>query len=105
VYHCYSGSLEQAKIIVSLGYSISFTGVVTFKNARKALETAAWLPDDRIMIETDSPYLAPEPHRGKRNHSGYLPVICRTLAELRGVSEDSFARLAYKNGKTFFGIE
>ena len=105
VYHCYSGSLEQAKVLVNLGYSISFTGVVTFKNARRALEVARWLPDDRIMIETDAPYMASEPHRGTRNHSGNLSYICETLASLRGVSHESFAALTLQNGKNFFGID
>ncbi len=66
VYHCYSGSLEDAKVLVSLGWMISFTGTITYKNARKALEVVEWLPMDRIMIETDAPYLTPEPRRGER---------------------------------------
>jgi len=105
VFHCYSGSLEQAMLLVSLGYSLSFTGVVTFKNAHRALEIARWLPEDRIMLETDAPYMAPEPHRGKRNHSGYLTYICQALASLRGVSHESFARQTLQNARAFFGIE
>ncbi|GHU96600.1 deoxyribonuclease [Clostridia bacterium] len=105
VFHCYSGSLEQAKILVNLGHSISFTGSVTFKNARRALETAAWLPDDRIMLETDAPYMTPVPHRGKRNDSSYLPYIAEAIAEVRGVSAETVAELTYRNGLEFFGIE
>ncbi len=104
VYHCYSGSLEQAKILVSLGWSISFTGSVTFKNAKKAAETAAWLPADRLMIETDSPYMTPEPHRGKRCDSTYLPYVAQKLGELRGVSSDEIEELTWNNGRAFFGI-
>lgn len=77
VYHCYSGSLEDAKVLVKLGWMLSFTGVITYKNARKALEVIDWLPMDRIMIETDSPYLTPEPFRGKRNDSGYVHLDAR----------------------------
>lgn len=104
VYHCYTGSLEQAKILVGLGWSVSFTGSVTFKNAKKAAETAAWLPGDRLMIETDSPYMTPEPHRGKRCDSTYLPFVAKKLAELRGVSGEEIERLTWNNGKKFFGL-
>ena len=72
VFHCYSGSAEMARQLVDLGWYIGFTGVLTFKNARKAIETAASIPLDRIVLETDCPYMAPEPFRGKRNNPGYL---------------------------------
>ena len=72
VFHCYSGSAEMARQLVNLGWYIGFTGVLTFKNARKAVETAASIPLDRIVLETDCPFMAPEPFRGKRNHPGYL---------------------------------
>ncbi|MBO4211236.1 MAG: TatD family hydrolase, partial [Oscillospiraceae bacterium] len=88
VFHCYSGSLEQAKELVQRGWYIGFTGVVTFKNARKALEVAQWLPLDRILIETDCPYMAPEPHRGRRNDSRLVPLVAAKLAELRGLSPE-----------------
>ncbi len=104
VYHCYSGSLETAKILVGMGFYLSFTGVITFKNARKAPEVIAWMPEDRIMIETDSPYLAPEPKRGRRNDSRLLPYVNRRVAELRGISEEEAAAITLRNGKTFFGI-
>ncbi len=104
VYHSYSGSLEQAKILVGLGWSLSFTGAVTFKNARRACEVAAWLPGDRIMLETDSPYMTPVPFRGRRNDSTTLPLIAARLAELRGVTTEEIERLTFENGVRFFGI-
>ncbi|MCL2747565.1 MAG: TatD family hydrolase [Oscillospiraceae bacterium] len=104
VFHCYSGSLETAKELVSLGYYISFTGVVTYKSARRALEVASWIPADRLLIETDAPYLAPEPHRGRRNDYTYLRLICETLAALRGVSAEELAGQTTENGKRLFGI-
>ena len=72
VFHCYSGSAEMARQLVNMGWYIGFTGVLTFKNARKAVETAASIPLDRIVLETDCPFMAPEPYRGKRNDPGYL---------------------------------
>ena len=105
VYHCYSGSLEDAKILVKLGWMISFTGVVTYKNARKALEVIDWLPMDRLMIETDSPYLTPEPFRGKRNDSGYVHLVAETIARVKGMDPEEVARLTLENGKRFFHID
>ena len=104
VFHCYSGSLEEAKILVKLGWMLSFTGSITFKNARKAPEVIRWLPLDRIMIETDSPYLAPVPHRGKRNDTGYVPLVAEKIAELKGLTVEEVARATTENGKRFFGI-
>lgn len=104
VYHCYSGSLEDAKVLVGLGWMLSFTGVITFKNARKALEVIQWLPMDRIMIETDAPYLTPEPFRGKRNDSSKVHLVARTIAQVKGMEEDEVARITMENGKRFFGI-
>lgn len=105
VYHCYSGSLEDAKTLVKLGWMLSFTGVVTYKNARKSLEVIDWLPMDRIMIETDSPYLTPEPFRGKRNDSGYVCRVAETIARVKGITAEEAARITLENGKRFFGIE
>ena len=105
VMHCFSGSWETAKTILDLGWSISFTGVVTFKNARRAVEVAQKIPLDRIMIETDSPYMAPEPVRGTRNDSRNVRYICRKIASLRGMSEEEFAAVTMENGKRFFGIK
>ena len=104
VFHCYSGSAEMARELVRLGWMISFTGVLTYKNARKAVEAARAVPLDRLMIETDSPYMAPVPHRGKRNDSGYVVHICEKLAELKGLSPEECAALTWENGKRFFQI-
>ena len=104
VFHCYSGSAEMAKELVKLGWMISFTGVLTYKNARKAVEAAQAVPLERIMIETDSPYMAPVPHRGKRNDSGYVRHVCEKLAEIKGISYEECARITLENGKRFFRI-
>lgn len=105
VFHCFSGSAEMAVELVKLGWMISFTGVLTYKNARRAVEAARAVPMDRLMIETDSPYMAPVPHRGKRNDSGYVRHICEKLAEIKGLSYEECARITLENGKTFFGID
>lgn len=104
VFHCFSGSLETALELLRLGWSISFTGAITFKNARRAPEIIAALPDDRIMIETDSPYMAPVPKRGTRNDSNNLIYICEALAGFRGISPERAAELTMKNGREFFNI-
>lgn len=104
VFHCYSGSLEDAKVLVSLGWMISFTGTITYKNARKALEVIEWLPMDRIMIETDSPYLTPEPFRGKRNDSGHVHLVAEKIAQIKGLEPGEAARITLENGKRFFRI-
>lgn len=104
VFHCYSGSVEMAKELVGLGWMISFTGVLTYKNARKAVEVAQAIPIEHLMIETDSPYMAPVPHRGKRNDSGYVLHVCEKLAEIRGISLEECARVTRENGKRFFRI-
>ena len=105
VYHCYSGSLEDAKVLVKLGWMLSFTGTITYKNARKALEVIDWLPMDRIMIETDSPYLTPEPFRGKRNDSGKVHLVAEKIAQVKGMEPEEVARITLENGKRFFHIE
>jgi TatD DNase family protein len=104
VFHCYSGAVEDAKTLVRLGWSLSFTGVITFKNARKALEVIAALPEDRIMLETDSPYLAPVPNRGKRNDSRNLVYIRDKVAEIRGVTPEEVERFTTDNARRFFGV-
>ena len=104
VVHCFSGSWETAKAILDIGWYISFTGVITFKNARKAIEVVEKMPPDRIMIETDCPYLAPEPMRGKRNSSLFLHYIAGKIASIRGISIEEAAALTMDNGKRFFGI-
>ena len=105
VYHCYSGSLEDAKVLVKLGWMLSFTGVITYKNARKALEVIEWLPMDRIMVETDSPYLTPEPFRGKRNDSGKVHLVAEAIARVKGMDPEEAARITLENGTRFFRIE
>jgi TatD DNase family protein len=105
VYHCYSGSWETAKTILRQGWYLSFTGAVTFKNARRAAEVVANMPLDRLMIETDCPYLAPVPNRGRRNSSLNLRYIAAKIAEIRGISVEEVAQITMENGRRFFGIE
>ena len=105
VFHCFSGSAEMAKELVKLGWMISFTGVLTYKNARKAVEAAQAVPLDRIMIETDSPYMAPVPCRGERCHSGLARHTCQRLAELRGISLEECARITFENGTEFYQLQ
>ncbi len=104
VFHCYSGSAEMARQLVNMGWYIGFTGVLTFKNARKALETAASIPLDRIVLETDCPFMAPEPFRGKRNHPGYLYRMAEKLAQIRGISLEEVHAATYENGKRLYRI-
>ena len=104
VVHCYSGSAEMAKEIIALGMYVGFTGVVTFKNARRALEAAAVVPLDRLLVETDCPYMAPEPHRGRRCDSRLLPYTVRKLAEVKGISPQELADITAKNARRLFGI-
>ena len=104
VFHCYSGSAELARQLVALGWYIGFTGVLTFKNARKAIETAASIPIDRIVLETDCPYMAPEPFRGRRNDPGYLYRMAEKLAEIRGLTPEEIHRITTENGKRLYRI-
>ena len=104
VFHCYSGSAEMARQLVELGWYIGFTGVLTFKNARKALEVAASIPLDRIVLETDCPYMSPEPFRGKRNDPGKLYRMAEKLAELRGLTVEEVHRITTENGKRLYRI-
>lgn len=104
VFHCYSGSLEMAKWLIDRGWYIGFTGVLTFKNARKAIEVAENIPLERIVLETDCPYMAPEPFRGKRNHPGYLYRMAERLAEVRGLSVEEIHRITTENGKRLYRI-
>ena len=104
VFHCYSGSAEMARQLVDLGWYIGFTGVLTFKNARKAIETAASIPLDRIVLETDCPYMAPEPFRGRRNDPGYLFRMAEKLAQIRGLSVEQIHEITVENGKRLYRI-
>lgn len=105
VMHCFSGSAQMAKELVKMGFMISFTGVLTFKNARKAVEACAAVPIDRLMIETDCPYMAPEPHRGERNYSGYVKYVAQKMAEIKGVSYEEMVRITTENALRFYRIE
>ena len=104
VFHCYSGSLEMAKELVRRGWYIGFTGVLTFKNARKALEVAAGIPTDRIVIETDCPYMAPVPFRGKRNDPSLVCHMADRLAQLLGISPVEARRITMENGKRLYRL-
>ena len=104
VFHSYSGSAEMAKELVKRGWYVSFSGVVTFKNATRVREVAASIPLDSLLIETDCPYLAPHPMRGKLNHSGYLHYTAQALADVHGVTAEELAQITYRNAKEFFGI-
>ena len=104
VFHCYSGSAEMAKELIKRGWYIGFTGVLTFKNARKAIEVASSIPLDRIVLETDCPYMSPEPFRGKRNDPGRLYRMAEKLAEIRGLSVEEIHDITMKNGKRLYRI-
>ena len=104
VMHCFSGSAETAREIVAMGMYVGFTGVVTFKNAKKALKALEAVPADRLLVETDCPYMAPEPNRGKRNYSGYLPYTVAAMAAVKGVSPDEMAEITAENAERLFGI-
>ncbi len=104
VFHSYSGSAQMAMELVKRGWYISFSGVVSFKNAAKIKEVARVVPNDRILIETDAPYLSPHPFRGKINHSGRLIYTAEALAEARGCDALEIAALTYENAKRLFGI-
>ena len=104
VFHCFSGSWEMAKKLTDQGWYLGFTGVITFHNARRAVEVAQKMPLDRMVIETDCPYMAPEPHRGVRNDSGFLRYMAQKLAELRGVSLEEMAAITMENGRRLFAI-
>jgi TatD DNase family protein len=105
VLHSYSGSLELMRDYLRDGRYLSFSGVITFKNANKILDCVRAVPDGQLLIETDCPYLTPHPHRGKRNDSGYLRLTAAAAAELRGVDPDALAALTVQNAKEFFGLK
>ena len=104
VFHCYSGSAEMARQLVDRGWYIGFTGVLTFKNARKAIEVASSIPLERIVLETDCPYMAPEPFRGKRNDPGKLYRMAEKLAEIRGLTVEEIHAITTENGKRLYRI-
>lgn len=105
VFHCYSGSVEMAKELIALGFYLSFSGVVTFKNAKKAAQVVQEVPLDRILIETDCPYLAPEPNRGKRNEPSFVRYTAQHIARLRGIDADELAKITYANTLACYHIK
>ena len=104
VFHCFSGSVEMARELWKLGWYVGFDGTVTYKNARKTVEVALEAPPDRILLETDSPYMAPVPVRGTRNDSRNVRYIAEKLAQLRGMETDALIALTAENGKRLFNI-
>jgi TatD DNase family protein len=104
VFHCYTGSVEMAKILLNNNFYISLGGAVTFKNARKAIEVVEYLPLDRLLLETDCPYMTPEPHRGKRNDSSYINLVAQKIADIKGISSEEVARITTENAKRLFKI-
>ncbi|PRR80839.1 putative deoxyribonuclease YcfH [Clostridium liquoris] len=105
VIHCFSGSAEFAKECLKLGYYIGFTGVVTFKNARKIIDVAKEVPLDRILVETDCPYMAPVPYRGKRNRSEYIKYIIEKLAQIKGVPPEDLSHQTILNVKELLNLK
>ena len=105
VLHCFSGSPETATEVLKLGMYIGLGGALTFKNARKAVEVAQMLPLDRLLLETDCPYMAPVPMRGKRNNSGYIPFIAEKVAEIKGIDPQSVLDVTAENTKRLFNIK
>ena len=104
VMHCFSGSAETAMEIVGLGMYVGFTGVLTFKNAKKAVAACAAVPADRLLLETDCPYMAPTPHRGERCHSGMIRLTAEKMAEIKGVTCDEMLKICRENTMRLFGI-
>lgn len=104
VIHCFSYSYEEALRYIDLGFLIGVGGVVTYKNGRKLKEVVYNIPLEKIVVETDCPYLSPEPHRGKRNSSLYIPYILQTIADIKGVTEEEVERITYNTACTLFGV-
>ena len=104
VFHCFSGSPEMAAELLKRGWYLGFDGPITYKNAKRAPEVAAMTPLDRILVETDSPYMTPVPFRGKHNDSRYLPYVLEKLAEWKGVTTEEMTDITFANGKRLFGI-
>lgn len=105
VFHCYSGSAEMLKTVLDLGFYVAFGGSLTFKKAQRPVEAAEKAPLDRIMIETDCPYLTPEPYRGRRNSSEYIYLVAQKLADIKNLSRDEIEKITFENAKKCFGIQ
>lgn len=105
VMHCFTGDVEDAKRALDLGFHISFSGIVTFPNALDIQAAAAYVPDDRLLVETDSPYLAPNPHRGKSNQPAWVRFVAEKVAELRNTSWESVAEMTSRNFGTLFKVD
>ena len=104
VFHCFAGSVEMVQALIKMGWMLSFNGAATFKNAKKAPEVIAAVPLEKLMIETDAPYLTPVPHRGERNDSSYVRFVAEKIAEIKGISAEEVEKATWENGKAFFGI-
>ena len=102
VFHCFTESMQVAKAALDLGFYISLSGILTFKTAADLREVAKFVPDDRLLIETDSPYLAPVPHRGKLNNPSYVPIVAKLLGELRGTTSEAIGALTTRNFLNLF---
>jgi TatD DNase family protein len=100
--HCFTESLDVAMRSIELGFYISFSGIVTFKNAQDLRDVALSVPMDRMLIETDSPYLAPAPHRGKTNDPSLVPWVAKQLAEIKGISQEQMGQVAFENTQRLF---
>ena len=105
IFHSFSGSAEMARELVRRGWYISFSGTLTYKNAKNPVEACAIVPLDRLLIETDSPYLPPVPHRGEMNHPHYVALTCAKMAEIKGVSFEEMAKITLENAKRVYNIE
>ena len=103
IIHCFTGSPDEAKAYLDLGFYVSISGIVTFRAADNVRESALVVPDDRILIETDSPFLAPVPLRGRRNEPAFIRHTCEFLARLRGVPAEDFAELTFANAESVLG--
>jgi TatD DNase family protein len=105
VLHCYTGSVEMARQLLDMGFMISIAGPVTFKNVKRLIDVVKFVPDDMILIETDAPYLTPEPYRGKRNESAYVRLVAEKVAKIKGRSLDYIIETTTSNAKRLFGIK
>lgn len=104
VFHCFAGSAEMARELIKMGWMLSFNGAVTFKNAKKAPEVIAAVPLEKLMIETDAPYLTPVPHRGERNDSSYVRLVAEKIAQIKCLTPEEVEKATWENGRRFFGV-